>query len=164
MQYFIKNWRTPWGEIGKALRIEMTWTQYSDGVTYAILSNTSQDLSYVKGRTILSVRKHLEECNRKLHLDTTYVQYPLRENDVSILDLVNTQTIQKVNINQKEKVNCVRVFLGVQYVSQVSTIGGTNFVPEILEEATVNYSTKQHSRNPIKKNQATAAGNYENRF
>ena len=88
----------------------MAWTQYSASVPYPILSTTSQDLSYVKGRTILSVRKHLEECHGKLHLDTTYVQHPFGENDVSVMDLVNTQTIHKVNINQKEKINCVRMF------------------------------------------------------
>ena len=89
MGHFIKNWRTLSEDIGKALCIEMTWTQYSDGAPYPILSNTSQDLPYVKGRTILSVRKHLEECNGKLHLDTTYVQHPLRKNEVSIMHLVN---------------------------------------------------------------------------
>ena len=47
-------------DIGKALHIAMSWTQYSAGVSYPILENTSQDLSYVKGRSILSVRKHLQ--------------------------------------------------------------------------------------------------------
>ena len=50
------------------------------------------------------------------------------------MDLVNTQTIHKVNINQKEKIDCVRIFLGVQYVSQICMVDGTNFVPGILEE------------------------------
>ena len=129
----MKNWRTPWEDIGKALRIAMAWTQYSAGVSYPILGNTGQDLSYVKGRTILSVRKHLEECQAKIHLDTTYVQHPLRKKDVAIMDLVNTQTTYKMNMNQKEKINCVRMFLGVQYVSQISTVDGTNFVSGILD-------------------------------
>ena len=110
----------------------MLWTQYSAGVSYPISSNTSQDLSYVKGRTILSVRKYLEECNATINLDTTYVQHPLRKKDVAIMDLVNTQTKYKMNMNQKEKINCVRMFLGVQYVSQISTVDGTNFVSGIL--------------------------------
>ena len=55
VQHFLKNWRTPWEDIGKALRIAIAWTQYSAGVSYPIFLNTSQDLSYVKGRTILSV-------------------------------------------------------------------------------------------------------------
>ena len=47
VQNFIKNWRTPKVDIGKILRITMAWTQYSAGVPYPILSNTSQNLSYV---------------------------------------------------------------------------------------------------------------------
>ena len=133
LQHFLKNWRTPWEDIRKALHIAMTWTYYSAYVSYPIFLNTSHDLSYVKGRTILSVKKHLEECHAEIHLDTTYVQHPLRENYVSIMDLVNKQTIHKVNINQKEKIIYVRMFLGVQYVSQISTVDGTNFVPGILK-------------------------------
>ena len=49
------------------------------------------------------------------------------------MDLVNTQTTYKMNMKQKEKLNCVRMFLGVQYVSQISTVDGTNFVPGIID-------------------------------
>ena len=121
------------GRYWKTLHIAISWTQHSAGVSYPIFSNISQDLSYVKERTILSVRNHLEECNAMIHLNTTYVQHPLRKKDVVIMNLVNTQTIYKVNMNQKEKINCVRMFLWVQHVSQISTVDGTNFVPKILE-------------------------------
>ena len=49
-----------------------------------------------------------------------------------------------MNMNQKEKINCVRMFLGVQYVSQISTVDGTNFVPGILEgdDSQLCYQTK----------------------
>ena len=63
----------------------------------------------------------------------TYVQHPLRENNVSIMNLVNTQTIHNVNINQKEHINCVRMFLGVHYVSGICIVDGTSFVPGMLE-------------------------------
>ena len=66
-----------------------------------------QDLSYVKGKTILKTRRYLHECHGIIHFNTTYVQHPKRENDVSIMHLVNTQTNHKVNTNQKEKINCV---------------------------------------------------------
>ena len=69
------------------------------------------------------------------------------------MDLVNTQTIHKVNINQKENINCVGMFLGVQYVSQISTVDGTNFVPGILEgdDSQLVYQTtltKPHQEKP----------------
>ena len=103
LQYFIKNWRTPTEDIGKALHIAMSWTQYSAGVPYPILLKTVQDLLYVKGRTMLATRTYLNKCHRMIHLNTTYVQHPKQENDVLIIHLVNTQTNRKVNINQKKR-------------------------------------------------------------
>ena len=57
-----------------------------------------------------------------IHLDTTCVQHPKQKNDVSIMHLVNTQTTRKVTMNQKEKINCVRMYLGVQYVCEICTV------------------------------------------
>ena len=92
----------------------------------------------------MSVRKHLEECQAKIHLDVTYVQHPLRQQDVAIMDLVNNQTTYKMTTNQKEKLNCVRMYLGVQYVSQISTVDGTSFVSGILDgnDSRLCYQTK----------------------
>ena len=41
--------------------------------------------------------------------------------------------MRKVTMNQKEKINCVGMYLGVQYVSEISTIDRTCFVPGILD-------------------------------
>ena len=103
----------------------------------------------------MSVRKDLEECQAKIHLDTTYVQHTLRKKDVAIMDLVYTQTTYKINMNQIEKLNCVRMFLGVQYVSQISSVDGTNFVLGILDgdELQLCYRTnltKPHQERPGK--------------
>ena len=87
----------------------------------------------MKGRTILATREFLNECNVVIHLNKTYVQYPKRVNDVSIMHLVNTQTTHKVTMNQKEKINCVRMYLGVQYVGEISTISGARCVSGILD-------------------------------
>ena len=69
------------------------------------------------------------------------------------MHLVNTQTNRKVAINQKEKINCVRMFLGEYYVSEISTVDGTIFVPGILEgdDSQLNYRTtltKSHQERP----------------
>ena len=78
-----------------------------------------------------------------IHLDTKYVQYLKQENDASIMHLVNTQTNRKVTINKKEKVNCVRMYLGVNYISGICTVNGTGFVLGILEgdDCQINYQT-----------------------
>ena len=49
------------------------------------------------------------------------------------MQLVNTQTNRKFTINWKERINCVRMYLGVNYVSEICTTDGTSFVPGILE-------------------------------
>ena len=78
-----------------------------------------------------------------IHLNKTYVQHPKRINDVSIMHLVNTKTMRKVTMNQKEKINCVQMYLGVQYVSEISTIDRASFVLGILEgdNYQLNYQT-----------------------
>ena len=130
----------------------MIWVHYSAGVPYPILSETSPKLLYVKGRTILATRKFLNECNGVIHLDKTYVQHPKQMNDVSIMNLVNTQTMRIVKMNKK-KVNCVQIYLGVNYVSEISTIDRAGFVLGILEgdDYQLNYQTtltKPHQENP----------------
>ena len=87
----------------------------------------------MKGRTILATTKFLNECNGVIHLDTTYVQHPIWVNDVLIMNIVNTQTIHKVTINQIEKINCVQLYLGVQYISEICTINGNSFVSGVLD-------------------------------
>ena len=59
------------------------------------------------------------------------------------MHLVNTQTTHKVTINQKEKINCVRMYLGVTWVSEICTTDGSSFVSGILHgnECQLNYKT-----------------------
>ena len=59
------------------------------------------------------------------------------------MHLVNTQTNPKVIINQKEKINCVRMFLEVNYISEICTVNETSFIPGILggEDCQLNYQT-----------------------
>ena len=57
IQHFIKNWRTPWEDIDKTLRVALAWTQYCAGVPYPIFMKTKQNLSYVDGRKILETRR-----------------------------------------------------------------------------------------------------------
>lgn len=51
-------------------------------------------------------------------LNKTHVQHPKQTNDMSIMHLANTQITRKVTMNQKDKMNCVQMYLGVQYVSK----------------------------------------------
>ena len=74
-------------------------------------------------------------------------------NDVLVMHLVNTQTMRKVTMNQKEKINCVQMYLEINCVSKISTIDGASFVPGTLERDNyqLNYQTillKPHQEKP----------------
>ena len=60
---------------------------------------------------------------------------------MAIMHLVNTQTTYKVTINQKEKINCVRMYLGVTWVNEICTTDVSSFVLGILQgkERQLNY-------------------------
>ena len=60
------------------------------------------------------------------------------------MNLVNTQTNRKVTINQKEKINCVSMYLGLNYIREICTTDGTIFRQGILEDdddCQLNYQT-----------------------
>ena len=67
---------------------------------------------------------------------------------MAIMHLVNTQTTHKVTINQKEKINCIRMYLGVTWVSEICTTDGLSFIPGILhgKECQLNYKTTLTTR------------------
>ena len=103
-------------------------------------------------RTILETSRYLHECHGTIHLDTTHVQHPRRENDMAIMHLVNAQTTHKININQKQKINCVRMYLGVTWVSEICTTDGLSFVSGILhgDECQLNYKTTLTTPHQVK--------------
>ena len=71
---------------------------------------------------------------------------------MAIMHLVNTQTTYKVNINQKEKINCVPMYLGVTWVSEICTTDSLSFVPGILhgKECQLNYKTTLTTPHQVK--------------
>ena len=68
------------------------------------------------------------------------------------MNLVNTQTTHKMNINQKEKINCVQMYLGVTWFSKICTTDGASFLPGVLEgnECQLNYKTTLTTPHQVK--------------
>jgi hypothetical protein len=119
--HFLKNWRTPTEDIGKQLQIVYAWTVYQSGVTYPILEHPERQLDYIKGRVIPGMRKYLDKIDGKIFLHNKYIPTKLRVEDKSIMvrvtDLEFTQ-------NQRERINCVRMYLDVMYLNKIcNTIG-----------------------------------------
>ena len=59
-----------------------------------------------------------------------YVQQSLRVNDIAITEHANDLDLTLVQMKQ---INCVQMYLGVTYISEISTICGT-----ILAEGIIN--------------------------
>jgi hypothetical protein len=119
--HFLKNWRTPTEDIGKQVRIVYAWTAYQAGVTYPILEHPERQLDYISGRVIPGIRKYLEEIDGKIFLHNKYIRTKLREEDKSIMERV---TELEFTQNQRERINCVRMYLGVMYLSEICNTTG----------------------------------------
>ena len=127
--HFMKNWRTGNKIIGKSMRIVYAWYQSHAGTTFPLLEQPQIMLPYLKGTVIPAIRSYLCEINAIIRLDNTFIQPMLRVNDCSIMDmaiLINTMTG-----TQLKRVNTVREWFNVTYVSEISTINGRPLIPGI---------------------------------
>jgi hypothetical protein len=120
--HFIKNWRTPNEDIGKVLRIVYAWCQYQAGVSFPLLENPAEPITYLQGKVIALLREYLTKIDGKLTLDRTYIRKKLQTNDSAIMDIVRKLGFTAV---QEHRINCVRLFLGVMYFSGICSIDGT---------------------------------------
>jgi hypothetical protein len=120
--HFIKNWRTPNEDIGRVLRIVYAWCQYQAGVSFPLLEQPEESITYLQGKVIPSLREFLSRINGKLKLDKTYIRKKLRANNIAIMDIVRQVGFTEV---QEHRINCVRLFLGVMYFSEICSIDGT---------------------------------------
>ncbi|OEU15138.1 hypothetical protein FRACYDRAFT_239817 [Fragilariopsis cylindrus CCMP1102] len=120
--HFLKNWRTPEEDIGKKIRIVYAWTAFQAGVTFPLLETTDVELDYVKGNVMPATRKYLEEIGGKIHINNKYIRPKLRIEDACIMERAIDMSF---TTNQMERINCVRMYLGVMYMSEICNEEGT---------------------------------------
>jgi hypothetical protein len=126
--HFLKDWRTPTEDIGKQLRIVYTWYVYQSGVSYPVLEHPDRKLDYISGRVIQGVRTHLTTIDGTIVLHNKYIGTKLRVNDKSIMEKVTELQFTK---NQQERINCVRLYLGVMYLIEICNLSGSELQPGI---------------------------------
>ena len=127
---FLKHWRTPTQQAGKLLHITVAHTQYYSGISKPLFSNPDIKIPYIPESFITTVRAYLKTINSKIYLDNPYIQLPLRENDTAIMDIALEMDYTPM---QLKCVNCVRIYLGVFYVSEISTPEGDEIDLAILQ-------------------------------
>ena len=101
----------------------MAWTQYQSGVSYPILKRTDMNLPHIQGRCIPDIRQYL--CD----IGGSYVQRPLRQNDTSLMEMALVCPLTDIQLTQ---MNCVRMYLGVMYLSEICTLDGKSISPGVL--------------------------------
>jgi hypothetical protein len=102
------------------LRIVYAWCQYQAGELFLLLEQPEESITYLQGKVIPFLREYLSKINGKLKLDKTYVRKKLRANNIAKMDIV-----------RQVGINCVRLFLGVMYLSKKCTIDGTTIRDDI---------------------------------
>jgi hypothetical protein len=126
--HFLKNWRTPEEDIGKQLHIVYAWNSYQAGVSFPLLEHPDIELDYVQGRAIPAMRHYLSSIDGTIKLNNTYIQPKLRQHDQCIMDRVITMNFTK---NQRERINCVRMYIGIMYLSEICNVAGDRIMPRI---------------------------------
>jgi hypothetical protein len=106
------------------------WTVLQAGVTFLLLECPERPLDYVKGNIIPATRKYLTAIDAQIHLDKTFVRPKLRLNDKSIMDRVITLDL---TATQHEQINCVKMYLGVMYISKICNINGDSLAMGIQD-------------------------------
>jgi len=147
--HFLKNWRTPAEDIGKQLRITYAWSAFQAGVSFPLLEHPHKEVNYVKGKVIPATRKYLAAIEGTIVLDTKYIRPKLHEHDECIMDKAISMDFTPT---QLERINCVRMFIGVMYTSEICTIDGASLRPGILNgnhnthEYVITLSTPKQSK------------------
>lgn len=72
----------------------------------------------------------MKKTDSKIKLINPYVQLPLRTHDAAIMDVALAMSYTPP---QLKRVNCVRIYLGMFYVSELTTPEGTEIAEGILQ-------------------------------
>ena len=126
--HFLKNWRTPTEDIGKTLRIVYAWTSYQAGITTPLLEQTETNIEYVDGKVIPAMRKYLHDIGGSIVLHNTMIRPKLRQHDASIMERAIGMEFTAI---QMRRINSVRMYLGIMYLSEICNIEGDSLIKGI---------------------------------
>ena len=151
IQHFLKHWRTPKEEAGTLLRIVVAWSQYQAGVSYPLLLKPATNLPHVQGRLIHKIREYLTAIGGTIDISPTFTPEPLRKRDKALME--HALALNIYTAHQIRKINTVRMFLGVFYLSELTTITGTHIAqhaidPDYLHPEYIHTKGKVYQRRP----------------
>ena len=116
----------------KAIWTAVAWTQYQAVTSYLIFTKIDTNIDYVNGCFCPSICQFLKEIQGQVWLDPTYIQPQLRKNDKAIMD--DDKSLSVFTETKRQRINNVRMYLGVTWLSEICTIDGTSLVNGIGDD------------------------------
>ena len=117
----IKHLRTP-GAFQSLLQITLRWYQCLAGVSFAPLEYPDIPLPHLEHAFLNCSRLFLDQCRAKLVIPSIPIKPLFRTQDTFIMEAVGTL---KYTQGQAEQVNCCRLFLQADLLSEISSLSGT---------------------------------------
>lgn len=126
--------------MGKVIRICYAWSASNAGVSFPLLEHPDRSIPHLRGKVIPAIRKYLASIDSKIHLDNTMIRPKLRQHDKCIMDFALSYTARKA---QLERINAIREYLNIQYLSEICNPDGSQLATGILYG---NQAEKQYFR------------------
>ena len=112
--------------------VVLVWTKFQTGLPFPILSRPSTDMSYVDGWYFHSVMHYLNEIGGTISHVPTYTLPALWENNRSLMAAALHSGL--FNTNQLKHINCVCMYLGNTYLSEICHPKGKTSSRDILHQ------------------------------
>jgi hypothetical protein len=111
-------------DIGSLLRITLHWWQLQAGVSYSLLEFPDPVLQYLPWDWFSCFRNFLRIISGSLHVRyiTSHLPVPPRANDQCLMDII--AAVPGVTPQHQGIFNTVRLFLGIVFLSEISTADG----------------------------------------
>ena len=110
--------------------------QLASGISVPVLKNKQWKIKYVNSTWTTSLMQALQQYNIQLKTQPTFQLTSQRTNDSNIME-------NELNDNDKlttelKEYNACRIFLQVNYISEITTIDGKSFGTSIINTTTTN--------------------------
>jgi hypothetical protein len=138
LQLFIRHIRAGTDQ-GTLLRITLSWWQLVAGVSFPLLQHPDRSIPYLADDWLTSVRNFLSYINGNLQLEgiSDDMPPPCRQDDCNIMESILSTGPTKAELGS---VNRCRIWMGVTYLSEISTANGTELSRDAWEGTRTRHS------------------------
>mmetsp|Transcript_22813 Transcript_22813/g.50924 ORF Transcript_22813/g.50924 Transcript_22813/m.50924 type:complete len:438 (-) Transcript_22813:647-1960(-) len=128
--HFLKKICSPQEDVGKLVRTMLAWTQYQSGLSHPILKHPWTPIHFVESRYYHFLMIYLDEINGSINYSPFYTQPKLQSNDQAIMEIALES--DSFTVIELRRINCVRMYLGFTYISELCNPHGRSCHPTIL--------------------------------